>query len=403
VEEAYGVANNVYNPIYSGIFDPHKAVTIGELGVKALPASGPVRNTYGYALLSAGRPADALREFETYARLVPREPNPYDSIGEAYLFLGMPGKAVESYARALSIDPTFGSARNGQALGLAMLGRYDEALALDPELVAEKVILLSRVGRYQQAAQTIEQAMQRSAELGLDPFRAATLHLASAILSLEQQDTARAARATAAAERVFAEAASPRRTTYLVLTHLLAGVTSIQRGNMADARSRLEQQKKVYNPKFGLDVWLHKALEGELALAAGDVRLAAAAFSAGEPRQKQFHFDVFGAVLVANHVTSRDGLARAAIARDDPAGAIAAYRRLLSYGAEAKWVNGLEPRYILGLARLLEKTGETHGALKEYERFLDLWRQADPGLPELAYARRAAARLEAAASTAHRR
>ncbi len=393
VEEAYGVANSVYNPVYSGVFDPEKGVSIGELGVRALPASGPIRNTYGYALLSAGRYEDGLHEFETYARLVPREPNPYDSMGEAYLLLGMPDKAVESYARALSIDRTFSSAGNGQALGLAMLGRYEQAIAIDPELPAEKAILLSRVGRYREAAQTIAVAERRFADLKLDPFGVPALRLLAAILSLERNDPARAARETAAAERVFASTEHPRRATYMVLTHLLAGVASIQTGNIADARARLEKQKQFSNRKYGLDLWLHKALEGEIALRAGDARLAAITFKEGEPRRRGFHFDVLGVVLIANHVTSRDGLARAAKARGDLAGAIAAYRQLLSHGADAKFVSGLEPRYVLELARLLEKTGDARNALKEYDRFLELWKRADPELPELGEARRAVARL----------
>ena len=109
VEEAYGAANSLYNPAFSGVFDPEKMLSVAQMGVKALPTSGPTRNTYGYALINAGRYGDGLREFETYARLAPREPNPYDSMGEAYLLLGLPDKAVESYSRALSIDPTFDS------------------------------------------------------------------------------------------------------------------------------------------------------------------------------------------------------------------------------------------------------------------------------------------------------
>jgi hypothetical protein len=56
-------------------------------------------------------------------------------------------------------------------------------------------------------------------------------------------------------------------------------------------------------------------------------------------------------------------------------------------------VSVLEPRYVLEVARLLEKTGDRPGALKEYERFLDLWKHSDPGLPELDEARRATLRL----------
>jgi hypothetical protein len=48
-----------------------------------------------------------------------------------------------------------------------------------------------------------------------------------------------------------------------------------------------------------------------------------------------------------------------------------------------------EPRYVLEIARLLERTGDNAGARQEYQRFQDLWKNADPGLPELAEAKRA--------------
>ncbi len=48
----------------------------------------------------------------------------------------------------------------------------------------------------------------------------------------------------------------------------------------------------------------------------------------------------------------------------------------------------VQPRYVLELARLLERSGDAASARAEYGRFLDLWNHADPGLPELAEARR---------------
>ena len=80
-------------------------------------------------------------------------------------------------------------------------------------------------------------------------------------------------------------------------------------------------------------------------------------------------------------------------ARGDLAGAIAEYRNLLTPSVESKWVSVLEPRYILELARLLEKTGDKRSALTEYQRFLELWKSADPDLPELNEARQAVQRL----------
>jgi hypothetical protein len=47
----------------------------------------------------------------------------------------------------------------------------------------------------------------------------------------------------------------------------------------------------------------------------------------------------------------------------------------------------MEPRYVLEMARLLDETGDKDGARAEYERFLELWKDADPDLPELKEAR----------------
>ena len=66
------------------------------------------RNIYAYALLFDGRHEEAIREFQANVRLAPREPNPYDSLGEGYLVAGEPEKAVIAYAQALNIDRTFG-------------------------------------------------------------------------------------------------------------------------------------------------------------------------------------------------------------------------------------------------------------------------------------------------------
>ena len=51
-----------------------------------------------------------------------------------------------------------------------------------------------------------------------------------------------------------------------------------------------------------------------------------------------------------------------------------------------------EPRYVLEIARLLQQMGDEPGARKEYEHFLNLWKDADGDLPELAEARQAVSR-----------
>ena len=113
---------------YASLGDNDMVRSTSQRGVKALPNSGPLRNTSAYVFLALGRYPEALRELEAYARLAPKEPNPYDSLGEAYLVNGQPQKALDSYARALEIDPTFPTSLAGRAYAYATLGRYDQAL-----------------------------------------------------------------------------------------------------------------------------------------------------------------------------------------------------------------------------------------------------------------------------------
>ncbi len=387
VEEIYGAATSLYNPIFGSLSDPQRLLAITENGVKTLPTSGPARNSLGYGLLAAGRFEDAVRQFEEYARLAPREPNPYDSMGEAYLFLGRPEDAARRYAQTRSIDPGFNVGRIGESLSLATLGRYDAAISLNPPQPVLKALLLSRVGRYREAGETLMAA-------GRDRERSASIAacLLASIVALERNDASRALREVASAERVLAEEDPSRQPLLVLLTQVLAGLASARHGDEAAARSRLERIRGLHNPAIEAHAWLYQALGAELALARGD-RLDAAAVANGEPTRKWFGLDVIGIGAVANHLPLRDVTARAAKAGGDLATAIASYRQLLAFGPESKWISVLEPRYVLELARLLEKSGDRAGALREYERFLDLWKNADSGLPELAETRRAASRL----------
>ena len=69
---------------------------------------------YGYA--------EAFREFETYAKLHPNEPNPHDSLAEAYMVHGDTRLAIDNYKRSLEFDPSNANA----AEKLVELGKSQE-------------------------------------------------------------------------------------------------------------------------------------------------------------------------------------------------------------------------------------------------------------------------------------
>ncbi len=123
-------------------------------------------------------------------------------------------------------------------------------------------------------------------------------------------------------------------------------------------------------------------------MAAGDLATAEEAFTRAEPEFKmRFNMGSGGRNLLPNNSSLRDGLGRVKKAQGDLAGAISIYRELLTSDISSKWTAMLEPRYVLELARLLDASGDPNAARAEYQRFLDLWKNADPGLPELEEAR----------------
>ncbi len=62
-------------------------------------------NAVGYELLDAGRTSDALAVFELNVEAYPASPDVYDSLGEALMRDGITEGAIESYEKALALNP----------------------------------------------------------------------------------------------------------------------------------------------------------------------------------------------------------------------------------------------------------------------------------------------------------
>ena len=397
-EEAYLWLNSAYMRLNQR----DRALATMERGVKALPRSGLLHTILGYKLVYEDRFSEGLREFETAARLSPKDSNPLDSLAEAYLITGQAEMALEKYGDVLRMYPR-GSAHRGRAWAFAMLGRYPEALGEVEEneairrrlstpfpatnLRLVKVLMLSRVGRYREAEEEVRQGVREAANVKDNEGQAA-LQALSSLVALERGDyllaRERANRVLSIVEQspVSSGAFTP------VAGHVIAGLAEVHAGNLAAARVHLESARKLYNPNEAAERWWYHCLEGEIALEAGDLMAAETAFAAGEPERRMFFNNsnpiptVFG-----NNLLMRDWPARIKKARGDLLGAIEVYRKLLTPGINNKWVAVYEPRFVLEMARLYEQAGDKAAARRAYQRFADLWKNADPGLPELQEAR----------------
>jgi tetratricopeptide (TPR) repeat protein len=297
--------------------------------------------------------------------------------------------ALGAYTRALMIESTFRPSLLGRGIALAALGRYDAALARPSPDFRIQAFLLSRVGRYREAADVLDRG-RREAAADDDDERAASALVLSSWLMLERRDFARALEdggaALTALELPGDDGSHPLRT----FADLIAGVAEIRAGNVSAAVIRLAAQTARHDSDDRVEARWVSALDGEVALAEGQLARAATSFEAAQmPAWVTLGGDT-PAVFVTSP-PSRDGPARVALARGDRQAAIDAYRQLTTVGGASRSSAVLEPRHVLALARLLGEAGDAAGARAAYERFLGLWANADEALPELAEARRAIA------------
>lgn len=114
---------------YFGQQEFDKAIEHYKRATELAPTYSPAFNILGYALRQRENYADAERAFQKYIELIPKDPNPYDSLAELYLKMGKFDDAIAQYQKALSIDSNFINSHFGIGAALMYQGKAEEAAA----------------------------------------------------------------------------------------------------------------------------------------------------------------------------------------------------------------------------------------------------------------------------------
>ena len=386
--------------IYIRRDEPERAIALYKRALELDPTwTRPINEmaiTYG----DMGEYEKSLEALKKLASLTPEDPNVYETMGHTLFQMGKIDQAIDSFKKALAIKPDFAWSLSSVAYTYAFKEDYGQALAWMDEYIAKTqqdgVRMTGRLGR----AFYLSWAGRRTEALAeLDKFDEIALRLGSGRnkiwgdylrgwIHAEKGDLETSARSFAEMFEFYKTKGSTQKAFQQALENFVMGWLEVKKGSTGAAKARLAEMGPL-KPEFYQDqIKYYEAILGaEIMLAEGSPGKAVDLMK-GATAHVVNYINYPDYAVRFNFPALKDVLARAYLGKGDRDKAIAEYERLATFDPLERSSFLIYPLTNYRLAKLYEEKGLKAKARERYARFLDLWKDADPDIPEVGDARK---------------
>jgi len=363
----------IYNQVVSR---PEKAIYHMKRTLEIDPRFNRAYNQLAYAYESIGDRDSSLWAINRYIDGAPDEPNPYDSRGDLYAYRGDLDKALESYMLADEIRPGFSVLK----IGHMNLFKGNYARAESCYLVKASgddkwdrstarcfiAVIPVYQGKFKDGLAVLDDAIGADQMEQTLRLRYGDKHRLAATVCLELEDYDKAVE-HAMLRRDAVTEAYPDNQVYSTefYVHVLALA-----GRVEEAEEALRSYEKLLGSEIRTAPFSYYLEKGDVFRARGEpdsgvAYLEQALEVAAAP---YFHVRcILGdAYLEAGKLDQAVDMLEQAITRYDDSRALVP-------------ILAVKAHYLLG--RAYEESGWTDRAIEQYEIFLGIWKDADPGIP----------------------
>ena len=354
-----------------------EAIRYFNQAIKIDPLFKLIYNMLAYAYDQMGDFEKSIWAINKYISIAPDEANPYDTRADLYAWNGKMEQAIRSYKKALEVKPDFYASLRKLGHMHLFKREYAKAESCYKELSSSNekdirsggrtylAILPLYQGRFQEALEVLDHGIAADK---MEQVPGVFKYLMKAFIYKEKKDLGAALREAKSSVDVLTRAYPDRPVNMRdFYAYFLAESGKTKQAKEVVDGIRGEVEEKY--PSLMGHYW--RAL-GHLELTKGNAEAATTYLKKGLLGQAG---PVFGAQYYLAHAYLESGRLGEAVALLEGA--------LLRYDEEKTSVPiwAVKAHYLLAVA--YEKSGWSKKAMEQYEEFLEIWKDADPGIPEV--------------------